>query len=140
MIEEWGAKSKYVGREDGLQIKCIGHARRYLKHPLVWHTANERQTSQRRGAKLKQMGVTPGIPDILAADARGGFFGLAVELKAKGNKLTDHQKFMLEWFEFGGWYPCVVWSEAGMIDMLNWYTKMERTPGNYQDGEPPSLF
>jgi len=39
----------------------------------------------------KQMGAKAGFPDIFIYEPRGGFNGMAIELKAKGGTMTNEQ-------------------------------------------------
>lgn len=48
-------------------------------------------------AQAKQVGLEKGAPDILLLEPRGGYHGLALELKhAKGGVLSSEQKVWLE--------------------------------------------
>ena len=60
-----------------------------------FHVANERQCTARFGARLKGMGVSPGVPDMVIVMSGGQTCWL--EVKSKTGKLTDHQK---DWHEF----------------------------------------
>ena len=93
--------------ETDLQIVCA----RYLDHlpNVLWcHVANERQTTMMRGGKLKKMGVKSGVPDILIFEGRGGFNGLAIELKFGRNKTTENQNHWLWGLFQRGWQTAVV--------------------------------
>ncbi len=59
---------------------------------LLYHIANEGSGSVARGRLLKRTGVRAGFPDLGLCVARGGFFGLFVEMKRKTGRLTDEQK------------------------------------------------
>lgn len=43
-------------------------------------------------AKLKAEGVIPGVFDLFLMVARPGCAGMWIEMKAKGGKVSDHQK------------------------------------------------
>ena len=64
-----------------------------------FHVANERQTSIKRGARLKAKGVKAGVPDIIILNQRHGFSGLIIELKVKPNRVSPAQKNWLQTFE-----------------------------------------
>lgn len=59
---------------------------------LLYHIANEGSGSVARGRLLKRTGVRAGCPDLCLSVARGGFFGLFVEMKRKAGRLTPEQK------------------------------------------------
>jgi len=71
---------------------------------LCWcHVPNGGNRDIRTGAKLKAEGVKRGVPDVLIFDAPcfdvntvPQWFGLAIELKIKGNKPTPEQ---IDWHE-----------------------------------------
>jgi len=42
--------------------------------------------------KAKRTGYIAGFPDLFIYEAKGGFHGLAIELKVKGNYATESQK------------------------------------------------
>lgn len=57
-----------------------------LRHPLAWrlayHVPNGGHRHKATAAKLKAQGVKAGVPDVSIALARGGYYGLYIELKA----------------------------------------------------------
>ncbi|MFQ5535615.1 MAG: hypothetical protein ACE5EM_12430 [Sphingomonadales bacterium] len=50
--------------EDALHIAIADYLRARERDCVWWHTANQRRTSPRQGAKLKRMGVVAGVPDL----------------------------------------------------------------------------
>lgn len=74
------------------------------------HVPNERADPLERQV-LAGLGVRPGNPDIYVDVARGGYYGLRIELKAPGGRLTPEQvvvgKGLLNqgylWVEARGW-------------------------------------
>lgn len=64
---------------------------------LLIHIGNGEWRHPATAAKLKRMGVHPGVSDLFLPVARGGFHGLWVEMKRqKGGKLSPDQK---QWIE-----------------------------------------
>lgn len=76
VIEWWGLKCKAWGVPDR----------------LLYHIANEGTRSAARGRLQKKQGVRAGCPDLCLSVARGGFFGLYIEMKRLGGRLTPEQK------------------------------------------------
>ena len=79
--------------EHQLQISLIQRLKWQCRRDDVtyFHPANGELRGPKLGAKLKAMGVLPGVSDLIV------LFGhevLALELKRRGNKLTEQQ----EWF------------------------------------------
>lgn len=74
---------------------------------LWWHTPNGGSRHSAEAAKLKRLGVRPGVPDFLIATAppkRPGSVGTALELKAlDGKPPTRAQADMLVQLENLGW-------------------------------------
>ncbi len=57
---------------------------------LWWHTPNGERRDVQTGARLKRMGVKPGVPDILLVSPHGSVRFL--ELKRIGESLSDLQE------------------------------------------------
>jgi hypothetical protein len=57
---------------------------------------NGGKRSKTEAARMKKMGVKPGVSDLLLPIPRKGFHGLWIELKAKKGKPTKEQ---LEWLD-----------------------------------------
>ena len=88
-VMEIGKSKRYVGTHSALQK----HSLNFIKLRKLWgvHEANEGKRSTGNGAKLKKEGMEPGMPDLLVFDGYGGFNGLAIELKTKGDRVKDEQ-------------------------------------------------
>lgn len=66
-------------------------------HPdiLFCATVGGARMSIREARKIKQAGYRKGVPDVIFYESRGGFHGLAIEIKKeKGGQVSPHQK---EW-------------------------------------------
>lgn len=102
----------YMGSEDDFQKTAVKFLSHYT-HKFT-HVANERKTERKQdrfgrwysptGNKLRQMGQSRGVPDILCFVGKNGHVGMAVELKTKSNRLTQYQKKWLQWLSEEGWY------------------------------------
>lgn len=115
---------KYEGKEDDLQ-KAV--ARVLDLEGVLWcHVANERKTSVIQGAILKAKGVKPGVPDVLIFEGRGGFSGLAIELKTGYNKPSKNQLKWLYELDFNNWKT--VWSNDydEILKIINEYLALKR--------------
>lgn len=90
-----------------------------LQHPAVFewtvHVPNGGHRSKRTAGRLKAMGVTGGVPDILCfvPNKRWGpdyKIGLAIEMKRKGAPPSATSTDQLSWLahlETLGWHACV---------------------------------
>lgn len=103
-----GPFKPYEGSEDNFQ-KSVA---RYLdaKGVLWFHCPNGGSRNVSEAAKLKSMGVKPGIPDVLILEPRKNWYGMAIELKVGKNKPTEHQEKMQRLFISKNWYCLVCYS------------------------------
>lgn len=117
------------GSEDGEQLAllcwCALNSATYPDLKWLFHIPNGGSRDKREAAKLKGMGVKPGVLDLCLPVKRGGYSGLYIELKKlKGGKVSQEQR---EWIDhlrsqgFGA-IVCHGWIEARkvLIDYLNW--------------------
>lgn len=85
----------------------------YLHHSpngghRVSYTNSKGQRTCPEGAKLKAMGAKDGIPDLQLLMARGGYFGLYIEIKReRGGRVSVSQRDMINLLTEQG-YLCVV--------------------------------
>lgn len=79
------ARAKPVDREGQEQAALMAELK--LRYPaaykLIYHVPNGGHRVKAVAAKLKGQGVKAGVPDLVLPMARGGYFGLYVEFKAK---------------------------------------------------------
>ena len=81
-------KRRYSEAEE--QIKLVV----WLRKEDIWHHAspNAGKRPTKQGDRLKQLGMSPGFPDVEIPVPRGGYHGLYIELKPlKGGKTQDNQ-------------------------------------------------
>lgn len=105
-------------------------------HPelaMLMHVPNGGARNAREGKRLKAQGVRRGYPDIVLDVARGGYFGLRIELKAPSSELgraphvTPDQHEWLDRLTVYGYRAavCVGW-EAARDELLH-YLSLPRT-------------
>lgn len=94
---------KFLSKEDKLQNAVMSYIN--LQHPkvLTIHVPNEGRRTPYERFKFKYLGGKAGVPDILCFENRGGFSGLAIELKVGYNKPTESQLECLKMLENGNW-------------------------------------
>lgn len=94
------SKDAWQKSEDSLQIKCAEFTKKELLRrnlpQLFHHCPNGGNRSQREAAKLKLMGVLPGVPDIFIPFRAGEYSGLYVELKDHKGRPSAHQVGFME--------------------------------------------
>ena len=77
----------------------------------IMHVPNESPRTPWYGAKLKQMGMKKGFPDLFLPYPSAGFHGWAAELKRPGGSLTKEQKNWLDYLSQAGY--CARWFSSG---------------------------
>ena len=94
---------------------------------VLIHIPNERKASRQRLAILQGLGVRAGVSDLFLPLARGGYFGLWLELKKIGAKPTAEQKQWLASMRQRGYagYVCEGWRAA--VEVLEIYLREGRT-------------
>lgn len=89
--------------------------------------------SPKQGKDLKDEGLRKGVLDLYLLKARGGYFGLAIEMKIKPRKLTDEQAIEIPMLIRDGYLAQVAWSSAEAIEILCAYLKMPKTQIHVQE-------
>lgn len=79
------ARAKPVDREGQEQAALMQELQmRYPQaYKLIYHVPNGGHRVKAVAAKLKGQGVKAGVPDLVLPMARGGYFGLYIEFKAR---------------------------------------------------------
>ena len=101
--------------EAGLQSSVIQYIK--LQYPKIRYCASlggqyQKYPSQRN--KAKATGYVKGFPDLQICEARGGFFGLFLEIKEKGYATIDQKKWIEDLNERGYFAKCV----KGLDDII----------------------
>lgn len=76
--------------EDVIQIQVVHWIRSNTDLPVI-HIANQRACTPSQGAKLKRMGVLPGVSDLFIPRAHSIYHGLWIELKSHKGKPSLNQ-------------------------------------------------
>ena len=77
------------------------------------------RTNAIQGARMKREGVLSGVSDIFLPVSRGGYHGLYIELKVRGNTTSPSQKWWIAETSKQGYYStvCFGWIEVkGIIE------------------------
>lgn len=94
---------------------------------LMHHIPNGGLRNKAVAAKLKAQGALPGVPDIFLPVARGGYFGMYVEMKALDGKLSEQQKEIIPALRAQGYYVVIGWGMDDAVKKIEFYLKMPRT-------------
>jgi len=74
----------------------------------AWLAGNDRQRFGQIN-KLRAEGLTPGVPDLIIAEARGSYNACAVEMKSEKGKLSVEQSEILHDLMERGWYTIIAY-------------------------------
>ncbi|MBQ9074674.1 MAG: VRR-NUC domain-containing protein [Mogibacterium sp.] len=94
---------------------------KYPELALLHHIPNGGSRSAREGAKLKQMGVLAGVPDLHLPVPRGCYCGLYIEMKFGSGQLSADQRRFLRLASEQGNYCCVCYTSEDAISVLQEY-------------------
>ena len=97
-----------------------------LHNILCNHTANEGKRSLAEGRKLKDMGLSPGFPDISILEPRGKYHGFYIEMKRKGNKASEEQITWLMELRARGYATALCYSAQEAIDKIQKYMTLRK--------------
>jgi hypothetical protein len=129
-IQEFKSKGKIRSPrqypEDDLQMACIEWFD--LQFPklsrLLIHVPNQRKQDKIKGARLKKMGVRPGVSDlILLIPKNNSIHGLCIEMKSEKGKLSENQVNWLNEVANNGYMTCVCNSFESFKNWINSYLK-----------------
>ena len=81
--------------EDNLQQMCVQWFRLQYPDRIIFHVPNGAKRTRFQGARLRNIGLTKGIPDLCVPEPMSPFNGMFIELKAPKNKPTAEQAEML---------------------------------------------
>lgn len=71
--------------------------------------------------KMKAEGQTRGVWDVALDAPKGGYHGLRIEMKVKGNYLTQEQKLFGERYEKYGYKAAVCYSWIEAVNVIENY-------------------
>jgi len=94
-----------------------------LKTEMYLHIGNEGARSTITGRNLKLAGLAPGFPDCLILEAKSGFYGLAIELKAEKGILSIEQLIWLNNLNNHNYLAVVCYSLQSAINVTESYFK-----------------
>lgn len=114
-------ENAFEGKEDILQVRCMGYFRVQYRKKNGFHVPNGGFRNPLEGRKFKNMGVVAGVSDIIILEARHGYHGLIIELKNKKGKLQDSQKTFLSKCGESGYLCFVCYDFDSFRKIVDWY-------------------
>jgi len=100
---------------------------RYPDLAMLWHVPNGGHRSKATAGKMKAEGVKAGVSDYVLDCARGGYFGLRIELKPKGGRPSPAQKDYISDVTAQGYRAEVAVGWESAKDILIDYLEQPRT-------------
>jgi hypothetical protein len=102
-------------REHILQVILLTRLKaeecRYPELRLIYAIPNAGQRHPAVGAKFKAEGLRAGFPDLCLPVARGGYFGLYLEMKAEDGRLRPEQRDWLKALKEQGYQTAVAFGD-----------------------------
>lgn len=112
---------KFLGIEDRTHKAILDYLKLQYPKAIVAHPANEGKRTPFEQFKIKWLGISPGLPDILVFTPSNGYHGLVIEVKAKGKVPTREQKQWLYDLQLCGWQSTWVDNLDDGITCINEY-------------------
>lgn len=85
----------------------------------IYAIPNGGSRHQVEAARMKAEGVRAGTPDLFLPVARGGFFGLYIEMKAPNRgRVSDAQEERIRRLRAAGYRVCVAWGWDDARELL----------------------
>ena len=122
---------RYARRsEDTEQIAVIQWANwnrsKWPELELLHHCPNGGSRNKAEAAKLKQMGVVPGMPDLDLPVVKGAYHGLCIEMKYDRGTLQENQKRKLRLLAEQGRYCAVCYGAEEAVKVLKEYLNLRQ--------------
>lgn len=96
-------------------------AGKYPELKLLFAVPNGLFTTKAQAGKAKAEGLKSGVPDLILPIPRGGYSGMALEMKHGKNKLSENQEWWLKTLSKYGWYCTVCWTRDDAVNALEEY-------------------
>tara|TARA_R110001583_G_scaffold195196_1_gene370438 strand:+ start:793 stop:1179 length:387 start_codon:yes stop_codon:yes gene_type:complete len=119
--------------EERLQSEVIKYIK--LQYPNVRYCASLGgiYTGPRQAAKAKRTGYSRGFPDLQITEARGGKFGLFIELKTDKGVATSVQKDWINDLNDRGYYAKICKGIDETLSVIDEYMKWSITKVDNDD-------
>lgn len=112
-----------MNKEHHLQSACIKWFRLQHRGKLIYAIPNGGMRNKIVAAKLKEEGVTAGVPDLHIPISNRFYHGLYIEMKVKPNSPTELQKQMMKQLQANGYKCSVCYSLEDFQEVVNQYLK-----------------
>lgn len=103
------------------------HMQQYPELKWLYHIPNGGKRSKAEAARFKMQGVKAGVSDLHLPTARGGYFGLYIEMKYGKNKPTESQFEFMDDMRQQGYKTVVAYGAEEAITALQEYLQQPKT-------------
>ena len=119
-------------KESEEQVMVMNWAKLQMgKYPelrLLYHIPNGGYRNEFEAVNLKKQGVKSGVPDLTLPVARGGYFGLYIELKAdEKGKVSKNQEEWIKALRDQGYRAGVCYGADQAIYVIKKYLSLPKT-------------
>lgn len=116
--------------EERLQTEVVNWIK--IKYPKARFCASLGgiYTGPRQAIKAKRTGYSRGFPDLQITEARGGYFGLFIELKTIKGRATDVQRDWINDLNDRGYYAEICKGLPATIKTIETYMEQQETKRN----------
>jgi hypothetical protein len=119
----------FVPTEDEEQIALtdwLNHVQHTRPWFLYYAVPNGGWRNKITAVRLQQLGVKPGCPDIVVANAVESYHGLYIEMKRTvGGRLSERQKLFLEQLEKNGYRTAVCYGAREAYNVILRYFNLK---------------
>lgn len=117
-------RNKHEERDD--QIRFVRYVRaKYPNIPIfmspIFKFIGSPVQRMRQGKLMKEMGYTPGTPDITIPAKRRGYGGFVLELKSKDGSESKEQTEVLDFCKENNYFTSTLKSSDEAIKLFDWY-------------------
>jgi len=113
--------------EHTIQAQFVARVRNFFPNVVIAAIPNGGSREYREAVNLKAEGVLPGMPDLIIAIARGGYFGLFVEMKSESGTISPDQNDVMRRLSEEGYLCEVCWSVEDAVGVLESYLSWRPT-------------
>ena len=107
--------------EHDIQVACINWFRYQYPKYLIYAIPNGGARNIITAKKLKDEGVTAGVPDLHIPVAKSNYHWLYIEMKSGKNKASEHQITVMEKLKNEGYLCAVCWNLNQFMGVVNDY-------------------
>lgn len=94
---------------------------KYPQLKLLYAIPNAAKRSPKLAAMMKAEGMQSGVPDLCLPVSNGAYLSLYIEMKTKGGKVTDNQKYWHKILKSAGNKVVICWSfEEAKKEIINY--------------------